>query len=71
MRHAWRMLLLACPILKRISSGYVLSWYDWGEWTIEDGLVQTERRTWGHAAPIPLAEFIARIKEVRSKQEKP
>ena len=57
--------------LKEVSSGYTLSWYDWGEWTIEDGLVQTERRTWGDAAPpIPLTEFMARIKRVRSEQEK-
>jgi hypothetical protein len=56
--------------LKELSSGYALSWYDWSEWTVEDGFVQTERRTWGdNAAPIPLADFIARIGEARSKHE--
>jgi len=47
--------------LKEITSGYARSWYDYGQWTVEDGLAQTERRTWTGAAAIPLADLVARI----------
>lgn len=56
--------------LKKLPSGYALSWYDCSEWTLENGLAQTERGTWHDAAPIPLADLIANIEEACGKLKK-
>jgi hypothetical protein len=56
--------------LKKLSSGYTMSWYDWSVWTVKSGYAQTERRTWQDAAPIALDEFIARIEELRDRPPK-
>lgn len=54
--------------LKSISTGYTLSWYDWGRWNISNGYAQTERMTWNEAAPIAVAELIAMLQELCQKQ---
>ena len=54
--------------LRTLSSGYTVSWYDWSVWAVNSGYVQTERRAWRDAAPIPLAEFISRIEAIRDSQ---
>lgn len=56
--------------LRKLSSGYAMSWYDWSVWTIKARHAQTERRTWHEAAPIAIGEFIARIEELCDRQQK-
>ncbi len=48
--------------LKNDPAGYAMSWYDYGQWVINDGYSQTVRMTWNQAAPIALAELIAKIR---------
>jgi hypothetical protein len=55
--------------LKKLSSDYTVSWYDWSVWTVNAGQAQTERRGWHNAAPIPVAELAARIEDILDRQQ--
>lgn len=54
--------------LKRLPTGYTVSWHDWSLWIIRGEYAETERMTWNDGDPVSVADLVTRIEAVSEKQ---